>query len=210
MAALHINPPHAPKTQCLGIPLFGVDTKIINPQTHLELGVGEIGEIISRGPQIFLGYLGDNEATKNAFINIDRKRYFRTGDLGYYDEDGYYFYVDRLKRMINVSGFKVWPTEIESILHKHPDIREVCVIAKTDSRQGETVKALIVLEDNVQLCAETIKEWCHTKMASYKVPRAYKFVESLPRSGSGKLEWRKIQEKENCSDLVENLLDAIY
>ena len=209
MAALHINPPHAPKTQCLGIPLFDVDTKIINPETHTELGIGAVGEIISRGPQIFLGYLDDDEATEAAFISIDGKRYFRTGDLGYYDEDGYYFYVDRLKRMINVSGFKVWPTEIESILHKHPDIREACVIAKTDGRHGEIVKALIVLEVNVQLCAETIKAWCHTQMASYKVPRAYKFVESLPRSGSGKLEWRKLQEKENRYDSLVNPLDAI-
>ncbi len=196
MAALHINPAQAPKKQCLGIPLFGVDSKIINPETLEQVETGEVGEIIANGPQIFLGYLGDAEATKSAFITLDNKRYFRTGDLGYVDEDGYYFYVDRLKRMINVSGFKVWPTEIESILHKHPDIREACVITKLSERQGETVKALIVLENNVLTNSKNIEDWCRKQMASYKVPRTYEFVDSLPRSGSGKVEWRKLQEKE--------------
>ena len=199
IAPSHLNPPDAPKLQCLGIPLFGVDSRIIDPETLAELGPGETGEIITYGPQVFVGYWNNQEATDAAFITLDGNRFLRTGDLGYYDEDGYFFHTDRLKRMINVSGLKVWPAEVEAMMHKHPDIREACVIASPDARKGETVKALVVARDGAVLDAGEIEAWCRQQMAAYKVPRLYDFVDALPRSGSGKVEWRMLQELERDS-----------
>jgi fatty-acyl-CoA synthase len=144
MAPSHLNPPHAPKRQCLGVPIFGVDSRVVDPDTRVELGPGETGEIVTSGPQVFLGYWNDPRATEQAFLELDGKRFFRTGDLGRCDEDGYFFMVDRLKRMINASGMKVWPAEVESLMYAHPDILEVCVIAARDAYRGETVKAIVV------------------------------------------------------------------
>lgn len=198
IAPTHLNPPDAPKLQCLGIPLFGVDSRIIDPETLEELGPNETGEIISHGPQIFAGYWANGEATDAAFIELDGKRFFRTGDLGYYDEDGYFFYADRLKRMINVSGFKVWPAEVESMMHEHPEIQEACIIGATDPRRGETVKAVVVPRNGNDLDTDELESWCRDRMAAYKVPRIYEFVDALPRSGTGKVQWRELQEKERA------------
>ena len=196
IAPSHLNPPEAPKLQCLGIPLFGVDSRIIDPDSLEELGVNETGEIIIHGPQVFVGYWANEEGTREAFIEIEGKSFFRSGDLGYYDEEGYFFYADRLKRMINVSGYKVWPAEVEAMMHKHPDIREACVVAARDARKGEIVKALIVAADGATASAAQIEAWCREQMAAYKVPRLYEFTEALPRSGSGKVQWRELQERE--------------
>ncbi len=196
IAPSHLNPPDAPKLQCLGIPIFGVDSRTIDPESLKELGPNETGEIITHGPQVFLGYWGNEQATKDAFLEIDGKQFFRTGDLGYFDEDGYFFYADRLKRMINASGYKVWPAEVEAMMHRHPDIQEACVIATHDSRKGEAVKAMVVPKNGASPDAAEIENWCRGQMAAYKVPRVYEFVDALPRSGAGKVEWRKLQEAE--------------
>jgi len=116
MAATHINPPHRPKPQCLGIPVFDVDSRVVDPSTLQQVPRGETGEIIVHAPQVMLGYWNNPEATAEAFVEIDGKRFLRTGDLAQVDEDGYYFMVDRLKRMINASGFKVWPAEVEALM----------------------------------------------------------------------------------------------
>src|SRR5205814_584323 len=108
MAPTHINPPDRPKKQCLGIPFFNTEARVVDPSTFKELPPGEVGEVIVNGPQVFLGYWNNPEASKQCFIEVDGKRFFRTGDLAKMDEEGYYFLVDRLKRMINASGFKVW------------------------------------------------------------------------------------------------------
>jgi fatty-acyl-CoA synthase len=197
IAATHINPHERPKPQCLGIPIFDVDSRVINPDTMEELGPNETGEIVVSGPQIFLGYWNRPEETAAVFFERDGKRFFRTGDLGYYDEEGYFFLVDRLKRMINASGFKVWPTEIEGMMYAHPGIREVCIIAAPDAHRGETVKAVIVPKDDAtDLTPESIQAWCRERMAAYKVPRIITFADSLPKSGSGKILWRVLQDEE--------------
>jgi fatty-acyl-CoA synthase len=201
MAATHINPPEHPKMQCLGIPIFGVDSRIIDPVTLQELPPGESGEIIMHGPQVMLGYWNKPEDTANAFLEIDGKRFFRSGDLGKMDEDGYFFIVDRLKRMINASGFKVWPTEIESLLYHHPAVQEACVIGTRDAHRGETVKAVIVLRPEFigKTQGRDISDWARDNMAAYKVPRVIQFVDELPKSGSGKIMWRELQELENAA-----------
>ena len=197
-APTHANPPERAKLQCLGIPVIGTDARIIDPETLRELPVGETGEIVSHGPQVFKGYWGHPEATRDAFVELDGKPFFRTGDLGRMDEEGYFFITDRLKRMINASGFKVWPSEVELLLFKCPLVQEACIIASRDAYRGETVKAVIVLRAEARATArpEHIIEWAREHMAAYKVPRIVEFVEALPKSGSGKVMWRLLQEQE--------------
>ena len=197
-APTHANPPERAKLQCLGIPIFGVDSRIIDPDTLRELPAGETGEIVSHGPMVFNGYWGHADATRAAFILIDGKPFFRTGDLGRRDEEGYFFLTDRLKRMINASGFKVWPSEVELLLFKCPLVQEACIIASRDAYRGETVKAVIVLREAARATAkpDDIIAWAREHMAAYKVPRIVEFADALPKSGSGKVMWRLLQEKE--------------
>lgn len=198
MGATHINPMHRPKPQCLGIPVFDVDARAIDPATLREVPQGETGEVVVAGPQVMRGYWNDAAATAQAFIEIDGKRFLRTGDLAMVDADGYFFMVDRLKRMINASGYKVWPAEVEALLYHHPAILEACVIAARDAKRGETVKALVVLKEDQRgrVTERQVIDWAHAHMAAYKSPRIVEFVLSLPKSGSGKVQWRELQERE--------------
>ena len=135
-APSHSNPPDAPKQQCLGIPFMSTDARVVDPDTLAELPVGEQGEIIVHGPEVFEGYWQRPDATQAVFIEKEGKRFFRTGDLGHVDADGYFFLTDRLKRMINASGFKVWPAEVEALMFRHPAIQEACVIGVRDALHG--------------------------------------------------------------------------
>ncbi len=197
-APSHSNPPDAPKQQCLGIPFISTDARVIDPDTLRELPAGEQGEIVIHGPEVFQGYWKQPQATAEAFIELDGKRFFRSGDLGHVDSDGYFFLTDRLKRMINASGFKVWPAEVEALMFRHPAIQEACVIATQDSYRGESVKAVVVLRASHrgQVTEQDILDWCRDNMAVYKVPRVVQFVEALPKSGAGKVMWRALQEAE--------------
>jgi fatty-acyl-CoA synthase len=197
-APSHNNPPDAPKQQCLGIPFMSVEARVVDPETLQEMPQGEAGEIIIRGPSVFSGYWKRPEATEAAFIHFEGQRYFRSGDLGRVDEDGYFFITDRLKRMINASGFKVWPAEVEALMFRHPAIAEACVISTKDGYRGESVKAVVVLRDAArgQTTEQDIIDWCRENMAVYKAPRVVQLVDALPKSGSGKVMWRLLQEKE--------------
>jgi fatty-acyl-CoA synthase len=198
MAPTHSNPESHPKRQCLGIPIFNTDSRVVDPQTFKEVPQGEVGEIIVHGPQILDRYWNKPQATEDAFITFEGKRFLRTGDLGRIDEDGFYFFVDRIKRMINASGFKVWPAEVESLLYAHPAIQEAVVISAKDAKRGETVKAVVVLKPAAreQHTAEQIMDWAKANMAAYKAPRIVQIVDSLPKSSSGKIMWRTLQEQE--------------
>ena len=197
IAPTHVNPPQACKPQCLGIPIIGVDSRVINVDTLEEVEPGVTGEIIMRGEQIFQGYWNKPEATAEAFVELDGQRFFRSGDLGYYDEQGYFFLVDRVKRMINASGYKVWPAEVESLMYSHPGIREVCIISTPHPRRGETVKAFVVLAAGAEsTSAEDIISWCQENMAAYKCPVVIEFTDSIPKSPTGKIMWRLLQEEE--------------
>jgi fatty-acyl-CoA synthase len=197
-APSHNNPPDAPKQQCLGIPFMSVDARVVDPDTLQEMPQGEAGEIIICGPSVFSGYWKRPDATEAAFITLEGQRYFRSGDLGRVDEDGYSFITDRLNRMINASGFKVWPAEVEALMFRHPAIAEACVISTLDAYRGESVKAVVVLRDSArgQVSEQDIIDWCRENMAVYKCPRVVQFVDALPKSGSGKVMWRLLQEKE--------------
>jgi fatty-acyl-CoA synthase len=197
-APSHTNPADRPKQQCLGMPFISCDSRVVNPETLEEMPIGEQGEIVMSGPMNFKGYWKNPEATKKAFFERDGKLFFRSGDLGKVDEEGYFFITDRLKRMINASGFKVWPAEVESLMFKHPAIAEACVIATRDAYRGESVKAVVVVRASHvgKVSEQDILQWCRDNMAVYKVPRVVEFAQALPKSGSGKVMWRALQEQE--------------
>ena len=197
-APSHSNPPDAPKQQCLGIPFMSCDARIVDPDTLAELPPGETGEIVIRGPMVFDGYWKCPEASAAAFMVLDGERFFRSGDLGHVDDEGYFFITGRLKRMINASGFKVWPAEVEALMFRHPAIAEACVIATRDAYRGESVKAVVVLRADAPagLTEADILAWCREQMAAYKCPRSLVFADALPKSGSGKVMWRWLQEQE--------------
>ncbi len=197
---LHANPLHRAKRQCLGVPTQGVDSRIIDPETLHEQPRGEVGEIVTHGAQVMLGYWNNPAADADAFIHIDGKRFFRTGDLGMVDEDGYFHLRDRLKRMVNSNGLKIWPAEVEALLYEHADVAEACVIGVPDAQRGESVRALIVPKPgqamSPALQPEALDAWCRERMAAYKVPRGFELRVTLPRSATGKIAWRELQEAE--------------
>lgn len=203
-APSHCNPAHAPRYQCLGIPVINTQADIIDPDTLEPVAVGEPGEIVVSGPQVFLGYWNNPKASQAAFIERDGRRWFRTGDLGRMDGDGFYYIADRLKRMINASGFKVWPAEVESLLFSHPAVQEACVIARRDPYRGETVKAVVVLRpaERGRVQADDIIAWARENMAAYKVPREVELAETLPKGPTGKVMWRGLQERQDDADRV--------
>ncbi|MDM0103463.1 long-chain-fatty-acid--CoA ligase [Variovorax sp. J22R24] len=190
------NPVHKPKKGCLGVPTFGVELRIVDPETLQAVPRGEVGEIVVHAAQTMLGYWNHPQANAQSFIAMEGKRFFRTGDLASVDEEGYVFMRDRLKRMINASGFKVWPAEVEAALHAHPSILEACVIAAPDARRGETVKAIVTLRRGSGDDSASLLAWCREHMATYKAPRIVQIVDELPKSPTGKIAWRELQEQE--------------
>ena len=202
ISATHFNPPQRPKAQCLGIPIFDVDARLIDPDTLNEIkDTNQTGELVIHTPQLMQGYWNNPQDTEEAFIKISNKNFIRTGDLVRIDDEGYFFMVDRLKRMINAAGYKVWPAEVEATMYRHPCILEVCVISTRDKRRGETVKALVVLKDGCQgkVREQDIIDWTRNCLSAYKSPRVVQFLKSLPKSNTGKIQWRKLQEEENNS-----------
>jgi len=195
MAPSHINPLVRPKKHCLGIPIYSTEARVLDIETLQEVPQGRTGEIVIRGPQVFQEYWNDSAKTAESFVELDGQRFFRTGDLGYVDEEGYFFFTDRLKRMINCAGMKVWPAEVEAAMFAHPAIQECCIVAAPDEYRGETVKAVLVLRAGARASGEEIAAWCRERMAGYKVPRIFEFAESLPRSATGKVAWRVLQER---------------
>ncbi|MEO8298627.1 MAG: long-chain-fatty-acid--CoA ligase [Burkholderiales bacterium] len=195
------NPPTRGKRQCLGIPTFGVSATVVDPATleaYPDGATADSGELWISGDQVSPhGYWRNDEANRASFIERDGKRWLRTGDLVTRDADGYHFLVDRLKRMINAGGYKVWPSEVESLLHRHPAVREACIISAVCPRRGEQVKAVVVLKDDHTLAEQELIDWARTQMAAYKCPRTVAFIDRLPRSATGKMDWRALQEAEH-------------
>jgi fatty-acyl-CoA synthase len=170
----------------------------VDPDSLEILESGAQGEIVVRGPQLLTGYWKNPRAYEESWCEIGGRKFFRTGDLGRTDEDGYFYISDRLKRMINAAGMKVWPAEVEAAMYRHPAIKECCIIASPDERRGETVKIVVVLKEDFlgKVAAEDILSWSRLQMSAYKAPRLIEFSDALPRTASGKLMWRALQEKE--------------
>jgi long-chain acyl-CoA synthetase len=156
-----------------------------------EVSLGDLGEIAIKGPGVMLGYW-NREADTRAAI---RNGWFHSGDIGSMDDEGYVFIVDRVKDMINRSGFKVWPAEVEQLLYRHPAVKEVAVYAVPDAESGEGVAAAIVLRDGQTTTAEEITEYCRARAAVYKAPSRVDFVSELPKNPTGKILKRVLRER---------------
>ena len=157
---------------------------------------GEVGEIVIRAPQLMPGYWNDPADTSEMLrTDTDGTPLLFTGDLGYLDEDGYVFIVDRKKDLIKTSGFQVWPREIEEVISAHPSVLEVGVAGMPDQMKGESVKAWIVLRPNTTLDAAELKAWCKERLAPYKVPAHFEFVADLPKSQVGKVLRRVLRQE---------------
>jgi long-chain acyl-CoA synthetase len=173
----------------VGMPISDVEIRIVDADhAQTDMPLGEIGEIALRAPQVMLGYWARPEAT----TEILRDGWLYTGDLGYLDPDGYLTIVDRKKDLIKPSGFQVWPREVEEAIAKHPAVAEVGVIGVPDPRQGEAVKAFVVLREGQTATADEIRDFCKASLAGYKVPRQVEFRTSLPKSAVGKVLRREL------------------
>jgi fatty-acyl-CoA synthase len=195
-ATTHLNPIHRVKANSVGIPFFGTSALVVEPESDRPVPPGTPGEVLVHGPQLFSGYWNNPAETAKAFCTIGGVRYFRTGDIGQLDEEGYLFLTDRAKRMINASGYKVWPAEVERLLLEHPGVHEVCVIATADPYRGETVKAVVVRRTGESFGEEDLIAWARERMSAYKYPRIVQFVDALPKSNVGKVLWRELQARE--------------
>ncbi|GBU15614.1 acyl-CoA synthetase [Polaromonas sp.] len=175
-------------TQGKAVP--GNTLRIINPDTHAEQPAGEVGEITIQGPGNFKGYWKKPEATAQTL----RDGWVYTGDMGKVDADGYLTFIGRFKEMIKISGYSVFPEEVETLLIKHPAVAQAAVIGVPDAEKGEVVRAFIVKKPNQELDADTLLAWSRENMAAYKVPRELRFVTALPVTGAGKLLRRLLHE----------------
>ncbi|SFG27095.1 long-chain acyl-CoA synthetase [Desulfotomaculum arcticum] len=170
------------KPGSIGKPIPGVEVKIFDYEDR-EVPQGQVGEIVVRGPNVMKGYYNQEEETRWAL----RNGWFHTGDLAYFDQDGDLYIVDRKKELIIRGGININPREVEEVLYDHPDIFEVAVVGVPDAVMGEEVLAFIMPREGKKLDDEQIKKFCEGKMANYKIPRYYKFVENIPKTSSGKL-----------------------
>ncbi len=190
------------KIGSIGMPLPDVRVRIVDADDgRTDRQIGEVGEIVINAPQLMLGYWNRPEDTREMLRtdeNGDRALY--TGDLGYMDEDGYIFIVDRKKDLIKTSGYQVWPREIEEVLVSHPAVHEVGVIGLPDQMRGEVVKAFVVLRPGYSATAAELKTFCRDKLAPYKVPAKYEFVTELPKTQIGKVLYRVLRQTEDKSD----------
>ena len=166
----------------VGTEVENVEVKILDEQDQ-EVPTGDWGEICIKGPGVMEGYWGKPEDTARAL----RNGWLHSGDIGMMDDEGYVFIVDRVKDMINVAGFKVWPAEVEQLLYRHPAVREVAVYGVSDPMKGEAVKAALVLRDGAVATGEEIIAFCRDRMAVYKAPASVEFVKELPKSATGKI-----------------------
>ena len=174
----------------VGTAIEDFEVKIFD-ESERELPRGQWGEIVMRGPGVMKEYWGKPEDTAQAL----RGGWLHSGDIGRMDEEGYVFIVDRVKDMINVSGFKVWPAEVEHYLYQIPEIREVAVYGMPDALKGEMVCAAVVLKDGAQLRPQAVIDWCQEKVAAYKTPARVDIVKELPKSATGKILKRMLRQQ---------------
>jgi len=179
------------KIGTVGIPLPNTDVKIVDAETgKKELPLGEAGEICIKGPQVMKGYYKKPDETEQTI----RDGWFYTGDIGFFDPDGYLTISDRKKDMIVASGFNIFPKEIDEILYGHPKILEACCIGVPDEYRGETLKAYIVVKPGEKLTKEEVISFCKDKLTAYKVPKDLEFIDELPKSAIGKILRREVRE----------------
>lgn len=189
----HCNTYEDRKVGSIGRVLPSTEAKIMDPiHGETEMRIGEVGELVVKGPQVMQGYLKMDQETQA----VIRNGYLYTGDLARVDDEGYYFIEDRKKDLILAGGFNIYPREIEEVLYLHPGIQEAAVVGVPDPYRGETVKAFVVLKPGVILSKEELDAFCRENLSNYKTPRLYEFLESLPKTAVGKVLRRVLVEQE--------------
>jgi long-chain acyl-CoA synthetase len=178
----------------VGVPIFNTVVRIVDEQ-DAELPPGEIGELVTAGPQVVAGYWNKPEETAKALPGGR----LHTGDVGFMDEQGWFYIVDRKKDMIIVGGYKVWPREVEDILYEHAAVREAGVVAITDPYRGETVKAFVSLKAGRSATEQELIEFCRSRLAAYKYPRLVEVVDEIPKTVTGKILRRELRTREGTS-----------
>jgi long-chain acyl-CoA synthetase len=176
-----LNPFHRPKMESIGVPLSGTDVRLVDDQGR-DVPAGEPGELLVKGPQVMKGYWQRPEETAKVF----RDGWFATGDIATMNEDGYLQIVDRKKDMILVSGFNVYPNEVEAVIASHPGVLDVAVVGVPDPLCGEAVVAVVARKDPA-LTADMIRQYCKQSLTNYKVPKTVLFQQDLPKSNVGKI-----------------------
>jgi len=183
-----INTPEARKVGSIGRPFVGIEMKIFDENDN-ELPTGEVGEVVIRGANVMLGYLNKPEETAEAL----RSGWFHTGDMGYRDEDGFFYIVDRKKDMIIKGGFNIYPREIEEVIYQLPQVAEAAVIGVFDETKGEVVRAVIACKPGQELTADEVCSHLQANLAKYKLPHDYVFVAELPKGPTGKILKRELR-----------------
>ena len=189
------------KIGSIGLPLPDVDVRIVDPDDPAQLlDVCQVGELLLKAPQVMTGYWQNEAETRRALRDVPAGGpWLYTGDLGYIDEDGYVFLVDRKKDLIKTSGYQVWPREIEEAIAEHPAVAEVGVAGRPDPMRGEVVKAWVVLRPGNHTTADEIRAWCRERLAPYKVPSTVAFRGELPRTMVGKVLRRALSDDEGTA-----------
>jgi long-chain acyl-CoA synthetase len=182
------DPQRDPRPGSIGVPIWGIDVKLVDPDWNTVGEAGEIGEIAVRGHNIMKGYYKRPEAT----AAVMRDGWFRTGDLARRDEDGFYYIVDRAKDMIIRGGFNVYPREVEEVLMTHEAVSLAAVVGVPHESHGEEIKAFVILEEGASVTEDELREWAKEQMAGYKYPRIIEFAKDLPMTSTGKILKREL------------------
>jgi long-chain acyl-CoA synthetase len=188
-APSHLAPAHGPipvdpKSGALsiGIPTPGTEAIVVDDERR-PLAPGEVGEIVVRGPEVMAGYWGKPAETAEVLV----QGWMHTGDIGFFDDEGWFYLVDRKKDMISASGFKVWPREVEDVLYTFPGVREAAVVGAPDAYRGETVIAFVSAQPGVALDSAALARFCRERLAAYKCPTRIEILPELPKTASGKI-----------------------
>jgi long-chain acyl-CoA synthetase len=174
----------------VGVPIFNTVVRIVG-EDGAELPAGEVGELVTEGPQVVVGYWEKPEESEKA-LGGGR---LRTGDVGYMDAEGWFYIVDRKKDQINVAGYKVWPREVEDVLYQHPAVREAAAVGVPDAYRGETVKAIVSLRPGQIAEPDELIAFCKERMAAYKYPRLLEIIDELPKTVTGKVLRRELRNQ---------------
>ncbi|MBS4020985.1 MAG: AMP-binding protein [Dethiobacter sp.] len=194
------NPVHKPKQGSIGIPITNITAAILHPDENEFLPPGEVGEISINGVNVATGYWRKPEASAEVFTEFGGQKWMRTGDMGYMDEEGYFYFVDRKRDLIKYKGYSVFARDVEEVLYSHPHIRAAGVVGIPDPRVGQLVKAYVVLQPEARgkISEEEIIQFCQERLSHYKVPRIVEFQGELPKTDVGKVSRRELREQEEA------------
>ena len=196
-AMSHGNPIERPKKGSFGIPITNVEAAIIDMDSLEFKPIGEEGEMILRGPNVMQGYWKRPDADEETFIEIDGKRWMRTGDLVRMDEEGYFHFFDRKRDLIKHKGYSVFARHVEEVLYMHPQVKAAGVVGVPDAKVGQIIKAYVVLQSEARgkVSEGEIVEFCKEKLAHYKVPGIVEFRGELPKTDVGKVSRRELRDE---------------